>query len=188
MLLRAARSPPAPLPSFAAPVPLPFMAAPEPAPRAMSVPVPGPPSPGLFPPEGESVRAPAPALLGLPRVDPGWLDSTMPAPPSVPPGWLGGAATEPLSSGPPIPEPRLPCPRPRAEASPLTKGGGGTTLVPPPPNSVCLPRESVPPPPTWTGGGTTLAVPALTGPEGPVRIPLVWTGGGTTFALPRAGT
>ncbi len=127
-------------------------------------------------------REPAPALPGMPILDPGWLETTMPVPLPLPPLSFGGAATDPASIGPPRPEPRLPRPRPDSEPASETAGGGGTAETPPPkPVIVGCCKE---PPPTWTGGGTTLALPKPATARGPVALPFNCTGGGTTVTLP----
>src|SRR5271166_623028 len=141
------------------------------------------PTPGLSPPAGDMAREPAPAPPGMPAFEPGWLETTMPVPAAFPPVLLGGAATEPVSSGPPKPLPRLPRPNPEAVAIPETDGGGGTAADPPPsPTELPLCKE---PPPTCTGGGTALGMPNPEILDCPAGLPVTWTGGATTFGFSR---
>src|SRR5580658_2451945 len=156
----------------------------------MLAPPPEPPRPGLSPPEGDMASEPLPPL-GIPTLEPGWEEITIPEPSLLAASLLGGARTEPASPGPPRPEPFLPEPdKPLPEP---IEGGGGTTLLA---SSAPLPEPAefaapvgepwvVPEPATDGGGGMTLDVPrdepgAL--PE--VELPELATdgGGGTIFA------
>ncbi len=128
---------------------------------------------------------------GIPTLEPGCDEMTIPEPSLLPASLLGGARTEPESPGPPRPEPFLPDPdKPLPEPM---EGGGGTTLFA---SSAPLPEPAefaapvgepwvVPEPATDGGGGMTLDSPrdepaAL--PE--VELPELATdgGGGTIFA------
>jgi protein TonB len=105
-------SEPRPVPALAAPEPSPLRPLPGPVPRPMPVPSPDPPNPLLAVPEGDMAKEPGVPLLGTPFAEPGSLETTTPLPPPLPPGLdAGGASTEPASSGPPMPPPRLPLPR-----------------------------------------------------------------------------
>ena len=128
---------------------------------------------------------------GIPTLEPGWDEITIPEPSLLPASLLGGARTEPESPGPPRPEPFLPEPdKPLPEP---IEGGGGTTLF-----ASCVPLPGLPefPAPVeepWVvpelatdgGGGMTLDVPrdepgSL--PEAELLEPAIDGGGGTIFA------
>ena len=133
----------------------------------MLAPPPEPPRPGLSPPEGDIAIEPLPPLPGIPTLEPGWDEITIPEPLVLPGSLLGGARTEPESPGPPRatpfrPEPDRPGPEPM-------EGGGGITLLascvplPEAPEFPGLPpgppepaAEPDPEPPTDGGGGITL--------------------------------
>ena len=132
-----------------------------------------PPRPGLSPPEGDIAIEPLPPLPGIPTLEPGWEEITIPEPLVLPPSLLGGARTEPVSPGPPRPTPF----RPEAdnpEPEPMD-GGGGTTLLtssvplpeapefpePPPELPPELAPELGPEPTTDGGGGITLDAPRV---------------------------
>jgi hypothetical protein len=128
---------------------------------------------------------------GIPTLEPGWDEITIPEPSLLPASLFGGARTEPESPGPPRPEPFLPEPdKPLPEP---IEGGGGTTLF-----ESCVPLPElpefaapvgvpwvVPEPATDGGGGMTVDVPrdepgAL--PEAALLAPATDGGGGTIFA------
>jgi hypothetical protein len=156
---RALESEPCAEPVFPAPVASPVRPLPEPGPLPMLEPPPEPPIPGLSPPEGDNASDPFPPFPGRPAFDPGFADRTTaefsPAPAEV----FGGAATEPISPGPPLPKPLLP--EPEAPVPDPTDGGGGTTLLagkaPPPdvPRPLKFWPEPEPEPELLGGGGTT---------------------------------
>src|ERR1700678_28433 len=171
----------------------PFKPLPGPSPWPMLAPPPAPPTPGLSPPEGDIASEPL-LLPGMPTLEPGWAEITMPDPLLLPTS-LGGASTEPESPGPPSPEPFLPEPdRPAPIA-----GGGGTTLP-----ASCVPSPDPPEfpdpvgepwlaPATDGGGGITFAAPnddpgflpltvAVPDPETEFEPPTVGGGGTTLFA------
>ena len=122
--------------------------------------------PGLSPPEGDMASEPLPPLPGMPGLEPGSADKTMPELSLLPPAPLGGARADPTSPGPPRPVPFLPEPE-SPEPEPV-EGGGGMMLVarrpplPELPEFLLLEPEAVPEP-TEGGGGTI--------PEGPMEDP-----------------
>jgi len=178
-------SEPRPVPDLVAPDPSPVRPLPGPEPLPIPVPPPEPPKPGLSPPAGDKARAPGPPLLGRPTFEPGWLETTKPMPGALPPELLGGALTELASNRPPRPEPRLPCPNPEIDGSPVTDGGGGTTLPAPPRLAICL--AGTDPPLTTGAGGTTDPLPASSAIcralFDVLFAPLTCTGGGTTLSV-----
>ena len=155
----------------------------------MLAPPPDPPRPGLSPPEGDMASEPLPPP-GIPTLEPGWDEITIPEPSLLPASLLGGARTEPVSPGPPRPEPFLPEPE-SPEPEPI-EGGGGTTLFAssgarPEAPEFSLPVGEpwfVPEPPTDGAGGMTLDAPSPGAlPEVELPEPAIDGGGGTIFAV-----
>jgi len=188
MPFRAIVSEPFPAAFFPAPGPGPFILLPEPLPRAILVPLPVAPRPGLSAPAGDIASEPAPPLLGNPTFDPGWLERTAPAFASLPP--FGGAAAGGTASRD-APRAILRSePDPDGTEAPFTEGGGATTLLgrlvtvragalvllP-----VVLANEG--------GGATTVAIPMVgAADENAERVPVPAarpTDGGGATTLPR---
>jgi hypothetical protein len=163
-----------------------FKPLPVPVPWPMLDPPPEPPRPGCSPPDGERASEPLPPVPGMPTLEPGCGDTTIPARLLLPSEPLGGARTEPASPGPPKPIPFLPEPE-GSEAVP-TEGGGGTTLLasvaPLPEPEFRVPPEDELLTETDGGGGITFDAPReeLSERAGEPASPTDG-GGGTTFAL-----
>lgn len=160
------------MPVLAAPDPSPDRPLPGPFPWPIPAPPPEPPRPDFAFPEGDIAKEPGVALPGVPRADPGALETITPFPAPVPPAGEGGARTEPASSGPPSPPPRVPLPCPEVRSPRPTLGGGGTTS--PGPRLPEVPRAWLrfrlpASEPKLGGGGTTLSA-ERTVP----RPPAVW--------------
>lgn len=155
-------SEPRPTPVLPAPEPAPVKPLPEPSPLPMPEPPPVPPRPGLSPPPGERASEPLLPPPGVPTLEPGSDEITIPELSLFPPAPLGGARAEPTSPGPPRPEPLLPEPL-RPEPEPID-GGGGTILS----------ARSVP-----------LGDPPEVPDGEPWPLPATDGGGGITFGPPR---
>ncbi len=119
----------------------------------------------MSPPDGDIASEFLPPVPGIPTVEPGWEEITIPEPLVLPPAPLGGARTEPESPGPPRPEPFLP--EPDSPGPEPIEGGGGTTLLA---SSVPLPE-----PPEF---------PEPVDESWPVREPATDGGGGMTPDAP----
>ena len=125
----------------------------------------------MSPPEGDIAIEPLPPLPGIPTLEPGWDEITIPEPLLLPPSLLGGARTEPESPGPPRPTPFRP--EPDSPGPEPMDGGGGITLLassvplpgapefpePPPELAAELAPELAAETPTEGGGGITLEAP-----------------------------
>jgi hypothetical protein len=138
---------------------------------------------------------PLPPVLGIPTLEPGWVEITAPALAPLPP-LAGGARFLPTSSEAPRPAPPRLRPEPAGPEPPPTEGGGGTMLfassvpraVPKPPPLLPVPP---PAPEREGGGGTTLGAPSVGPDEDDAgRIPVLpdtpAEGGGATTFEPRA--